>query len=161
MSERAKIRRTVCATSSLRGSLKTSPRQTLRGSITVSVHPLLDYFGPWMFTEGVRLQGSYAGARAAHMRVLYPDIVFGAIASSGASCLCFTFSLSETCAVPSGDACRAHQLGIHGRYPARGGPQVFLQPRQLYHHHRLDAQDRHPARSVEKAFWPRRPRVRS
>lgn len=26
--------------------------------------------------------GSYAGARAAHMRVLYPDIVFGAIASS-------------------------------------------------------------------------------
>jgi hypothetical protein len=30
-----------------------------------------------------RLQGSYAGARAAHMRVLYPDIVFGAIGSSG------------------------------------------------------------------------------
>ena len=29
------------------------------------------------------LQGSYAGARAAHMRVLYPDLVFGAIASSG------------------------------------------------------------------------------
>lgn len=27
-------------------------------------------------------QGSYAGARAAHMRVLYPDLVFGAIASS-------------------------------------------------------------------------------
>lgn len=29
------------------------------------------------------LQGSYAGARSAHMRVLYPDVVFGAIASSG------------------------------------------------------------------------------
>lgn len=28
-------------------------------------------------------QGSYAGARAAHMRVLYPDLVYGAIASSG------------------------------------------------------------------------------
>ena len=28
-------------------------------------------------------QGSYAGARSAHMRVRYPDIVFGAIASSG------------------------------------------------------------------------------
>lgn len=28
-------------------------------------------------------QGSYAGARAAHMRVLYPELVFGAIASSG------------------------------------------------------------------------------
>jgi hypothetical protein len=27
--------------------------------------------------------GSYAGARAAHMRILYPDIVYGAIASSG------------------------------------------------------------------------------
>lgn len=29
------------------------------------------------------LQGSYAGARAAHMKVLYPDLVWGAIASSG------------------------------------------------------------------------------
>jgi len=28
-------------------------------------------------------QGSYAGARAAHMRVLHPDLVYGAIASSG------------------------------------------------------------------------------
>ena len=34
------------------------------------------------------LQGSYAGARAAHMRVLYPDLVFGAIGSSGTP-LCF------------------------------------------------------------------------
>lgn len=33
---------------------------------------------PWIYYGG-----SYAGARAAHMRVLYPDIVFGAIASSG------------------------------------------------------------------------------
>ncbi|KAH8977627.1 peptidase S28 [Lactarius akahatsu] len=32
---------------------------------------------PWIYYGG-----SYAGARAAHMRVLYPDIVFGAIASS-------------------------------------------------------------------------------
>lgn len=29
------------------------------------------------------MQGSYAGARAAHMRVLYPDLVYGAISSSG------------------------------------------------------------------------------
>lgn len=29
------------------------------------------------------VQGSYAGARAAHMRILYPDITYGAIASSG------------------------------------------------------------------------------
>ena len=29
------------------------------------------------------VQGSYAGGRAAHMRILYPDLVHGAIASSG------------------------------------------------------------------------------
>lgn len=29
------------------------------------------------------MQGSYAGARSAHMRVLYPELVYGAIASSG------------------------------------------------------------------------------
>ena len=34
-----------------------------------------------LLTSGI--QGSYAGARAAHMRVLYPSLVFGAIASSG------------------------------------------------------------------------------
>ena len=28
-------------------------------------------------------QGSYAGARAAHMKILYPELVYGAIASSG------------------------------------------------------------------------------
>jgi len=33
---------------------------------------------PWIYYGG-----SYAGARAAHMKVLYPDIVWGAIASSG------------------------------------------------------------------------------
>ena len=35
------------------------------------------YNVPWVYCGG-----SYAGARAAHMRVLYPDVVFGAIASS-------------------------------------------------------------------------------
>ncbi|EIN12709.1 peptidase S28 [Punctularia strigosozonata HHB-11173 SS5] len=33
---------------------------------------------PWIYYGG-----SYAGARAAHMKVLYPELVFGAIASSG------------------------------------------------------------------------------
>ncbi|KAJ7213797.1 peptidase S28 [Mycena rebaudengoi] len=33
---------------------------------------------PWIYYGG-----SYAGARSAHMKVLYPDIVFGSIASSG------------------------------------------------------------------------------
>ncbi|KAK0532767.1 Serine carboxypeptidase S28 [Tilletia horrida] len=35
---------------------------------------------PWIY-----IGGSYAGARAAHMRVLYPDLVFGAISTSGVS----------------------------------------------------------------------------
>lgn len=39
---------------------------------------------PWIYYGG-----SYAGARAAHMRVLYPDIVYGAIASSGTGFLDF------------------------------------------------------------------------
>ncbi|EJD45939.1 peptidase S28 [Auricularia subglabra TFB-10046 SS5] len=34
---------------------------------------------PWIYYGG-----SYAGGRAAHMRILYPDLVFGAIASSAA-----------------------------------------------------------------------------
>ncbi|KAK0243912.1 serine carboxypeptidase S28-domain-containing protein [Armillaria nabsnona] len=33
---------------------------------------------PWIYYGG-----SYAGARAAHMKILYPELVFGAIASSG------------------------------------------------------------------------------
>ncbi|KAI8971168.1 peptidase S28 [Trametes punicea] len=33
---------------------------------------------PWIYYGG-----SYAGARAAHMKILYPDLVWGAIASSG------------------------------------------------------------------------------
>ncbi|TBU27201.1 peptidase S28 [Dichomitus squalens] len=33
---------------------------------------------PWIYYGG-----SYAGARAAHMKVLYPDLVWGAVASSG------------------------------------------------------------------------------
>lgn len=44
-------------------------------------------FIPLLYSKKKRLkrslfQGSYAGARAAHMRVLYPDIVAGSIASS-------------------------------------------------------------------------------
>jgi pimeloyl-ACP methyl ester carboxylesterase len=36
---------------------------------------------PWIYYGG-----SYGGARAAYMRVLYPDLVYGAIASSGLFC---------------------------------------------------------------------------
>ena len=37
----------------------------------------------WRALPYTDIQGSYAGARAAHMKVLYPDLVWGAIASSG------------------------------------------------------------------------------
>lgn len=55
------------------------------------------------------VQGSYAGARAAHMRVLYPDLTFGAIASSGA--LCVVASLS---APDSQCSCHARYGGVLG-----------------------------------------------
>jgi hypothetical protein len=46
------------------------------------------YYGVRVSTSGCNLaltaeQGSYAGSRAAHMKVVYPDLVYGAIASSG------------------------------------------------------------------------------
>lgn len=45
-------------------------------------------------------QGSYPGARAAHMKILYPELVFGAIASSGkVHCAkwCFTHLILHRC----------------------------------------------------------------
>jgi len=45
---------------------------------------------PWIYYGG-----SYAGARSAHMRILYPDIVFGAIASSGTSTCSFCLAFSD------------------------------------------------------------------
>ena len=38
---------------------------------------------------------------------------------------------TELLRVPSGDACRAHELGIHGRHPARCGAKMLLKPREL------------------------------
>lgn len=40
-------------------------------------------------------KGSYAGARAAHMKILYPELVYGAIASSG-RCLLHNVGVSPT-----------------------------------------------------------------
>ena len=64
--------------------MRTSQRQIHRGYIMVFVCPSSAiYDGIHLIFCVCSLQGSYAGARAAHMRVLYPDLVFGAIASSG------------------------------------------------------------------------------
>ena len=60
----------------------TSLHQTLPGFITVYVRFLINIYTILVLIND-RLQGSYAGARSAHMKVLYPDVVFGAIASSG------------------------------------------------------------------------------
>jgi hypothetical protein len=46
------------------------------------VHALHPNNTPWIYYGG-----SYAGARAAHMRTQYPELVWGAIASSGMSSL--------------------------------------------------------------------------
>ena len=98
------------------------------------------------------------------MRVLYPDLVFGAIGSSGAPCLFLcpiTYDLELDCTLwsPSRDSRRAHELGIHGRYPARCGRKVLRQPRQLDCHHRWDAQSQLLAWPTEKTLWPRRAKV--
>ena len=69
--------------------------------------------------------------------------------------------LNGTFWVPSGDACRAHELGIHGRHPARSGPKMLFKPRELGHHHRQVAQTPPPARATEETLWPRRAEVRS
>jgi hypothetical protein len=50
------------------------------------------------------------------MRMLYPDIVFGAITSSGESCLRLTLVYSETCAIPNGPTPSHYLLG-QGRSP--------------------------------------------
>lgn len=39
-------------------------------------------------TAWIYYGGSYAGARAAHMRTQYPELVWGAIASSGELSIC-------------------------------------------------------------------------
>jgi len=58
-------------------------------SLTAPKTPWI-YYGVRLFVSyamllgnDIGMKGSYAGARAAHMRLLYPDLVFGAIASSG------------------------------------------------------------------------------
>lgn len=56
------------------------PAEVLKLDDPSSLHPKKT---PWIYYGG-----SYAGARAAHMRVEYPDLVWGAIASSGMSLLC-------------------------------------------------------------------------
>jgi len=58
----------------------------LNETITALNRPWVYYGVIYLFSpdpiESDNLQGSYAGARAAHMRILYPSLVFGSIASS-------------------------------------------------------------------------------
>ena len=68
-------------------------------------------------------QGSYAGARAAHMRILYPDLVFGAIASSG-RCLLLN-RLSHHSASHSCNSRYSFQLGVLRSHPQSCKSHVF------------------------------------
>lgn len=45
------------------------------------------------------------------------------------------FTVAELLWVPSGDTCRAYELGIHGRHPARCGAKMLLKPRELDYYH--------------------------
>ena len=65
---------------------------------------------PWIYYGG-----SYAGARAAHMRILYPDLVYGAIASSGTNLPPYNHHLLT---VPRCNTRDDSILGILRPYPA-------------------------------------------
>ena len=141
MNKRLKTRPILCVTSSSRVSMRTSQHRTRRGYTMVFVCPVAHILGCGKLIAFLRLlQGSYAGARAAHMRVLYPDLVFGAIASSGTPLRFPSFimrhKLNRIPWLPSGDPCRSYELGIHGRHPACSGPEMFLKPCELDHYHR-------------------------
>ncbi|KAG8798043.1 hypothetical protein FRC17_007571, partial [Serendipita sp. 399] len=58
-------------------NVKFSPRLFSRSIPSSIIANLTAPNTPWIYYGG-----SYAGARAAHMRILYPDLVYGAIASS-------------------------------------------------------------------------------
>ncbi|KAG6371555.1 hypothetical protein JVT61DRAFT_9261 [Boletus reticuloceps] len=59
---------------------------------------------PWIYYGG-----SYAGARAAHMKILYPDLVFGAIASSGVThAVLSNWEYYEVIRKAADPACSAH-----------------------------------------------------
>ncbi|KZP31567.1 peptidase S28 [Athelia psychrophila] len=62
---------------------------------------------PWIYYGG-----SYAGARAAHMRVLYPNLVFGAIASSGVTHATLSnWEYMEVIRLAAEPKCAAHLVG--------------------------------------------------
>ncbi|KAF8139830.1 serine carboxypeptidase S28-domain-containing protein [Boletus edulis] len=60
-------------------------------------------------TAWIYYGGSYAGARAAHMKILYPDLVFGAIASSGVThAVLSNWEYYEVIREAADPACSAH-----------------------------------------------------
>lgn len=91
-------------------------------------------------------QGSYAGARAAHMRVLYPELVYGAIASSGMNTQAFfAFKVLRPRVSFSRDPCFHSTVGVHGCNPPGRRSQVFIapaEPRYDDRHHALATWDK-------------------
>ncbi|KAL1702481.1 serine carboxypeptidase S28-domain-containing protein [Schizophyllum commune] len=85
---------------------------------------------PWIYYGG-----SYAGARAAHMRVLYPDLVFGAIASSAVTHADITnWQYMEVIRRSAPEACARHlensiqtidAILSRGGFPARALKALF------------------------------------
>ncbi|KAF8170938.1 peptidase S28 [Pholiota molesta] len=65
---------------------------------------------PWIYYGG-----SYAGARAAHMKILYPDIVWGAIASSAVTHAALeNWEYMEIIREAADPACSGHLVGSIG-----------------------------------------------
>ncbi|KAG8906322.1 hypothetical protein FRB99_007102 [Tulasnella sp. 403] len=72
-------------------------------------HPSIDRNLSALATPWIYYGGSYAGARAAHMRVLYPDLVFGAIASSAVTHAAIDYSdYFEVIRQTNDETCVAH-----------------------------------------------------
>jgi hypothetical protein len=148
--------------SSSRTSMRISQRQTRLGYTMVFVY-LLDSVLRRCSTDC-----SYAsvvglvcwGARGTHAcslprpRVRCYCVKWYALPSTPPSQL--DAELNGTLLVPSGDACRAYELGIHGRDPARCGPKMLLKPGELDHHYRQATQIPPPARATKETVRPRR-----
>jgi hypothetical protein len=101
----------------------------------------------WLYTT----QGSYAGARAAHMRVLYPEIVFGAIASSGL--FSFPSKHFHRLIFHSCYACKHIKLGIHGSHPTSRRPKMFHSSCKRHQFYRLSII--YPLqKGIERSVWP-------
>lgn len=87
------------------------------------------------------------------MKILYPDLVYGAIASSGMHTDLTAPARTDVTARTRCHSCCSRTLGIRGNHPARGGRHMCSAPRELNQDHRRPP--RCPGHQVpaESAIW--------